>query len=166
MLIRTEAPADILPINQLLKNAFPTDEEALLVMKLRENSRFTLSMVAANDEGELIGYLLFTPVTVNGEDIGWQGLAPVAVKEEYRKQGVAAALINEGVTMLAEFGYPLAVVLGEPTYYHRFGFVTTTNENLQSQWDIPSDYFMLKNILDIDLSCHQGTIEYSEEFSL
>ncbi len=166
VLIRTEAPADISPINQLLKAAFPTDEEALLVTKLRENGRFTLSLVATNDHGELIGHLLFTPVTINGEDIGWQGLAPVSVKEEYRNQGVATALINEGLTMLAEFGYPLAVVLGEPDYYHRFGFVSTKNEELSSQWDIPAEYFMLKNLLDIDLNRYQGKIEYSEEFSL
>ena len=87
MLIRTEAPADILPIDTLLKSAFETEAEANLTMTLRENSRLTLSLVACNDEGEVIGYVLFTPVLINGEDLGWQGLAPVAVKEEYRRRG-------------------------------------------------------------------------------
>lgn len=39
MLIRTEAPADILVVDQLLKNVFATEAEADLVMALREIGR-------------------------------------------------------------------------------------------------------------------------------
>ena len=49
MLIRTEAPADILAVDRLLKSAFETETEADLVMRLRENGRRTLSLVACND---------------------------------------------------------------------------------------------------------------------
>ena len=77
MLIRTEAPADILTIDLLVKSVFDTTAEAKLVMSLRENSHLTLSLVACNDDGELIGHCLFSPVTINGEDIAWQGLAPL-----------------------------------------------------------------------------------------
>jgi putative acetyltransferase len=55
MLIRTEAPADILAVDKLLKSTFETEAEANLVMKLRENGRRTLSLVACNDEGEVVG---------------------------------------------------------------------------------------------------------------
>lgn len=41
MLIRTEAPADILVVDQLLKNVFATEAEADLVMALRENGQRT-----------------------------------------------------------------------------------------------------------------------------
>ena len=60
MLIRTEAPADILTIDALLRQTFPTSAEAKLVRSLRENSRFTLSLVACSDDGEVIGHVLFT----------------------------------------------------------------------------------------------------------
>ena len=36
MLIRSEAPADIMPIDNLLKSVFDTEAEAELVMRLRE----------------------------------------------------------------------------------------------------------------------------------
>lgn len=52
MLIRTEAPADLLAIDALLKTVFPTDAEANLVMALRENGRLTLSLVACSEEGK------------------------------------------------------------------------------------------------------------------
>lgn len=83
MLIRTEAPADILVVDQLLKNVFATEAEADLVMALRENGQRTLSLVACDDEGEIVGHVMFSPVTLEGEDLNWQGLAPLAVKEEY-----------------------------------------------------------------------------------
>ncbi|MFA0071550.1 GNAT family N-acetyltransferase, partial [Vibrio breoganii] len=77
MLIRTEAPADILVIDRLLKSVFETDAEANLVMSLRENSHLTLSLVACSDEGEVVGHLMFSPITLHGDDHNWQGLAPL-----------------------------------------------------------------------------------------
>jgi putative acetyltransferase len=55
MLIRTEAPADILAIDRLLKETFPDSNEAELVMALRENSQLTLSLVACDDEVNWLG---------------------------------------------------------------------------------------------------------------
>lgn len=119
MLIRTEAPADILVVDQLLKEVFATEAEANLVMALRENGRRTLSLVACDDEGEIVGHVLFSPVTVAGEDLNWQGLAPLAVKQAYRRQGIGAELVKEGLSSLGELGYPACVVLGDPAYYAR-----------------------------------------------
>lgn len=38
MLIRTEAPADILTVDRLVRSAFDTEAEAKLVMSLRETA--------------------------------------------------------------------------------------------------------------------------------
>lgn len=165
MLIRTEAPADILPINSLLESAFETDAEARLVMSLRENSRFTLSLVACTDEGEVIGYLLFTPVIIDGEDFGWQGLAPVAVKEAFRGQGIAGQLIREGFDSLFELGYPACVVLGDPDFYGKFGFQDAEQFNMTCQWDVPQGCFQIIELAEGCCSGKQGLIEYSKEFS-
>lgn len=169
MLIRTESPADILPIDTLLKSAFETDAEANLVMKLRENSRFTLSMVACNDGGEIIGHLLFTPVTVDGIDMGWQGLAPLAVAKAHQGEGVARALIQAGFDSLFEFGYPACVVLGDPSFYARFGFVDAKPLGFTSIYNQLPMYqegaFQVISFVDDLLSQHSGLIEYCPEFS-
>lgn len=102
MLIRTEAPADILVIDRLLKSVFETDAEANLVMSLRENSHLTLSLVACSDDGEVVGHLMFSPVTLDGEDHNWQGLAPLAVKAECRNQGIAKSLVEEAFSTLVD----------------------------------------------------------------
>lgn len=164
MLIRTEAPADILAIDRLLKSTFETDAEANLVMKLRENGRRTLSLVACSDEGEVVGYVLFSPVTLDGIDRNWQGLAPLAVSEEYRKQGIAEQLIREGFSSLFEFGYPACVVLGDPAYYGRFGFESSAKYNMQCQWEVPEGAFQVVALAEGEFAEASGLIEYSPEF--
>ncbi|MGF1697644.1 N-acetyltransferase [Vibrio kyushuensis] len=165
MLIRTEAPVDILPIDRLVKSAFDTEAEANLVMKLRENSHLTLSLVACTDEGEVIAHAMFSPIVVEGEDHHWQGLAPVCVKEEYRNQGIAESLVKEGLSSLLEFGYPVCVVLGDPSYYSRFGFVSASQHGFHCQWDVPEGAFQIVELADGQLASRSGLIEYCPEFS-
>ncbi|MDF2154455.1 N-acetyltransferase [Vibrio sp. CAU 1672] len=165
MLIRTEAPADLLQIDRLLKQTFPTEAEANLVMSLRENSKLTLSLVACNDDGEVIGHVLFSPVTLNGQENSWQGLAPVAVREDYRRQGIAAALIKEGFASLRDFGYPVCVVLGDPDYYARFGFKASEEMGFSCAYDVPQGAFRVAELVEGACAGQTGRIDYAPEFS-
>ncbi|WP_187372793.1 GNAT family N-acetyltransferase [Vibrio mimicus] len=166
MLIRTEAPADILAVDELLKTVFATEAEANLVMALRENGRRTLSLVACDDEGVIIGHVMFSPVTVDGEDLNWQGLAPLAVKEEYRRQGIGAELVKEGLSSLGELGYPACVVLGDPAYYSRFGFEDAAQYQLHCAWEVPQGAFRVVALWERELDGRRGLVEYSPEFSV
>ncbi|MCG7584697.1 GNAT family N-acetyltransferase [Photobacterium sp. OFAV2-7] len=165
MLIRTEAPADILPIDSLLKAVFDTEAEANLVMKLRENGHRTLSLVACSDDGELIGHLFFSPVTVDGQDSNWQGLAPLAVKPEYQRQGIGQALMEEAKSILAELGYPVTVVLGHSDYYPKAGFVKASEHGLRCSWSVPDEAFMVLELVPDSLAGVTGLVEYCAEFS-
>ncbi|SJL85313.1 GNAT family N-acetyltransferase [Vibrio palustris] len=122
MLIRTEAPADILFIKQLLSSIFSSSEEVSLVTTLRENGRRTLSLVACTDEGEKIGYIMFSPLIVNGEDSHWQVISLVCIDEQYRGQGLATQLVKEGLNSLIEFGYPGCVVADNSSFWQKLGF--------------------------------------------
>lgn len=164
MLIRTEAPADILPIQRLVSDVFPGGGESDLVMQLRENGQRTLSLVACNDDGELVGHAMFSPVMLNNTDLNWQGLAPVSVREDYRNRGIGSQLIREGLESLAELGYPVCVVLGDPKYYGRFGFESATAHQLRCQWEVPEGAFQVMPLLEGELSGHSGLIKYSDEF--
>ncbi|MDE1514814.1 MULTISPECIES: GNAT family N-acetyltransferase [Vibrio] len=165
MLIRTEAPADILVVDQLLKEVFATEAEANLVMALRENGRRTLSLVACDDEGEIVGHVLFSPVTVAGEDLNWQGLAPLAVKQAYRRQGIGAELVKEGLSSLGELGYPACVVLGDPAYYARLGFEDAAQYQLYCPWEVPQGAFRVVGLWERELDGRHGLIEYCPEFA-
>ena len=165
MLIRTEAPADILAVDRLLKSTFETESEANLVMRLRENGCRTLSLVASDDEGQIIGYVMFSPVRLNGDDLNCQGLAPLAVHADYRRQGLATELVKEGLTSLKEFGYPACVVLGDPNYYSRFGFEACEKSGFSCQWEVPIGAFQVLELAENEFVNRGGLIEYSSEFS-
>ncbi|WP_051902381.1 GNAT family N-acetyltransferase [Photobacterium sanctipauli] len=152
-------------MDTLLKSVFETEAEAKLVMKLRENGQRTLSLVACSDEGEVVGHLFFSPVTRDGVDENWQGLAPLAVKAEYQRQGIGQALMEEAKQTLLELGYPVVVVLGHSDYYPKVGFVKAADHGLACQWPVPEEAFMVLELAEGTLAGKTGTIEYSSEFA-
>ena len=69
MLIRVEIGIDAPGIDALLRRTFGRDAEAQLVHDLREDGLITLGVVATDDEGQVIGYVAFSPVAVEGEEL-------------------------------------------------------------------------------------------------
>lgn len=110
--------------------------EAEIVDHLRADNALTVSLVAV-DGGEVVGHVAFSPVTIGGQE-GWHGLGPVAVRQDRRRQGVAAKLIVHGLTALKESGAGGCVVLGDPAYYSRFGFACDPAMTLAG---VPPEYF-------------------------
>lgn len=166
MLIRTEAPADILVVDRLLKRTFPTDQEANLVMALRENSNLTLALVACDDDGDVVGHVMFSPVSIDGQDLNWQGLAPIAVDPKVQGQGIGKQLIYQGLEFLADFNYPVCVVLGDGEFYGQFGFQSADEVGIRCEWDVPVGAFQVCEITPGALDKVHGTVNYSSEFSL
>ncbi|MDE9554027.1 N-acetyltransferase [Xenorhabdus bovienii] len=164
MLIRVEIPVDAMGIDRLLRQSFETSAEAELVHRLREDGLLTLGIVATDDKGHVIGYVGFTPVDVNGQDHQWVGLAPLAVAEPYRCQGIGEKLVYEGLDSLNEFGYGAVVVLGEPAYYRRFGFRLAKEYQLHCQWPDCEDDFQIYTLADVSLEDCHGMITYSDHF--
>ena len=66
MKIRKETAADIEAVFEINRSAFPTEEEAQLVNRLRETASPLISLVAEGEQ-EIIGHILFTPVTLDSD---------------------------------------------------------------------------------------------------
>lgn len=165
MLIRVEIPVDAAGIDALLRNAFGRDDEAELVQQLREDGLLTLGIVATDDEGGVVGYAAFSPVDVAGEDRQWVALAPLAVEESLRRQGLGEKLVYEGLDALNEFSYAAVVVLGDPAYYGRFGFKTAAQSDLHCRWPDTEAAFQVYPLAEDALNGVNGLVEYSAPFS-
>ncbi|NIY47681.1 GNAT family N-acetyltransferase [Cedecea colo] len=165
MLIRVEIPIDAPGIDALLRHAFNGNGEADLVKDLREDGLLTLGLVATDDEGQVVGYVAFSPVAVEGEELQWVGLAPLAVEEAYRGQGLAKKLVYEGLDSLNEFGYAAVVALGQPEMYHRFGFVPAARFGLRSTWPDTEAAFQIYPLAEDALNGVSGLVEYHEHFN-
>jgi len=165
MLIRTEIGVDAASIDSLLRRCFPTSAEAELVRQLREDGLLTLGVVATDDEGQVLGYAAFSPVTLAEEDRQWVGLAPLAVDESVRKQGLGKQLIYEGLDTLNEFGYAAVVVLGDPAYFGRYGFEPAARHGLQCKWQNSEAAFQVYKLAEEAFCGAEGRIEYSAPFN-
>jgi len=165
MLIRVEIGIDAPGIDTLLRRSFESDAEARLVHDLREDGLITLWLVATDDEGQVVGYVAFSPVTVQGEELQWVGMAPLAVDENYRGQGLARPLVYEGLDSLNEFGYAAVVTLGEPEFYGRLGFEQAAPHDLRCRWPGTESAFQVRPLADDALQGVNGLVEYHDRFN-
>lgn len=144
MEIRPESAGDYDTIRQLAKAAFdpmPFSEgdEAECIDRLREAGDLALSLVAL-DGPDIVGHVAFSPVFLDETFSGWFGLGPVSVWPHLQKRGIGGMLIKQGLAELTQKSALGCVLIGDPGYYHRFGFVgdgRLTYRNLPSrivQW--------------------------------
>jgi len=165
MLIRSEIGIDAASIDSLLRRSFPTSAEAELVQQLREDGLLTLGVVATDDDGQVLGYAAFSPVTLNDEDRQWVGLAPLAVEARGRRQGLGKQLIYEGLDTLNEFGYAAVVVLGDPAFYGPYGFEPAARHQLHCRWEGTEAAFQVYKLADDAFDGVEGRIEFSAPFN-
>ena len=125
--IRPERPEDADGIRSITRLAFAgmkhaNGSEHLLIGKLRDAGDLALSLVAEDDDEEIIGHIAFSPVTISDGTEGWFGLGPVSVLPEHQGQGVGETLVRRGLNNMRVAGAKGIVLLGDPEYYARFGF--------------------------------------------
>lgn len=166
LIIREEIPVELPAIREVIKKAFEQNDEARVVEEVREACDEILSLVALKGE-EIVGHLFFSPAMLKNEnvEIKGMGLAPLAVTPKEQNKGVGKALMEKGLQILRERGYPFIIVLGHNEYYKKFGFVQASYHNINSQWeDVPEEAFMIY-IIDRELITGiSGTAFYREEF--
>lgn len=130
VVIREASSSDAPALVELYHQAFGDQEGALiadLVTDLRQDHSANPSWsLVAEQNGHVLGHVLFTHAQVQTKDaIGFvqaQLLAPLAVLPESQNQGIGSQLVQTGLTQLQAANIPLVFVLGDPTYYGRFGF--------------------------------------------
>jgi putative acetyltransferase len=121
-----------------------------------------VSLVAEVD-GEVVGHVGFSPVTVASGAVG-AGLAPLAVVEPYRRRGVAAELVRSGIAACGAAGFGWAVVLGEPEYYGRFGFRAASEFGLSDEYG-GGAAFQAIELTPGALPVGVGLVRYAPEFA-
>jgi len=145
--------------------AFESSTEADLVDALRQQGEATISVVAL-DEGRVIGHILFSPVTLNGQPAPRiAGLAPMAVVPGKQRQGIGSALVREGLQHCRTSGFVALVVVGHAKYYPRFGFTPASRFGLRCEYEVPDDVFMAIELEAGALKGCSGTIQYHPAFA-
>jgi|JI102314A2RNA_FD_contig_41_3014207_length_795_multi_2_in_0_out_0_1 putative acetyltransferase len=166
VIIRQERQEDIASIHQVNARAFSSIGEANLVDKLRSRHQIILSLVAIEEE-QIVGHILFTPVALSGNEKEYMGvgIGPLAVLPKFQKQGIGTLLVQTGLEQCQKRGYEFVVVLGEPGYYSRFGFVSTSRYHIRCEYDVPVEAFMAIALQEGALTQRPGVVKYEPEFN-
>lgn len=169
MNIRQEVAEDYPSVYEIVKSAFATAEqsdgnEQDLVVSLRKSQSFipALSLVATV-QGELVGHILFTKVSI-GEHTGL-ALAPLSVLPAYQKQGIGMALMAEGHRIAKELGYDYSVVLGHPQYYPNAGYRPASLYGIKAPFEVSDESFMAIKLNPLAGPVN-GTVIYDPAFGV
>ena len=141
MIIREETSGDIPEIGRVVTEAMlllpqATGTEATIVEKLRAARALTLSLVA-EEHGKVIGYLAASAARIGDQD-RWGLIGPLVVVPSRHRQGIGSALMKEALRRLRKTERGAALV-GNPTYYGRFGFHSFTGLRIAG---IPQEFVL------------------------
>jgi putative acetyltransferase len=167
MKIRVENTQDYLKIAEVNRLAFERENEANLITEIRNSHYYIpeLSLVA-EISNTVVAHIMFSYIHIIGEErLQVLSLAPLAVIPEFQKQGIGSALIRYSLEKADAMGEALAIVLGYPLFYNRFGFASSIIYGIQCPFDAPEDVFMVKTFKNFEPK-YQGEVIYPPAFLL
>jgi predicted N-acetyltransferase YhbS len=118
--IRSELPSDIAAREALLDVAYGPVRFTKPSQRLRGRREPALSFVA-HDQDRLVGTVRLWPVLAG---LGRPALllGPLAVHPDCRRRGIGAALMRSAIRAAREAGHAVVLLVGDASYYGRFGF--------------------------------------------
>jgi len=160
--VRHERPEDIESIARLTEAAFRNEPhsshtEQFIVNALRCSGCLTVSLVAV-DGGNIVGHVAASPVTVSSGASGWFGIGPISVSPDRQRQGIGSALMRAALVELQRLGGSGCVVLGDPGYYGKFGFLADSRLQFPG---VPQEYFQS---VSFSGKAPEGIVRYQEAF--
>lgn len=112
------------------------DGEVALIDRLRADGDVVVELAALAD-GEIVGDVLFSRLTVEPATLKIAALAPVSARVDRQKSGIGSALIREGLARCKALGFDAVTVLGDPGYYERFGFTSEIAQRFDCPYSGP-----------------------------
>ncbi|MFB9184083.1 GNAT family N-acetyltransferase [Dactylosporangium sucinum] len=162
VMIRRELPDDVEVIRAVTAAAFrgvahsaPPAEpggdpgEATLVSRLRDDASWVaqLSLVAVEDN-LVVGHVVATRAHVDAQPA--LGLGPLSVLPHRQRAGIGAALMHAVLGAADALGEPLIGLVGDPAFYHRFGFVPSRSIGITAPDSSWGDYFQVRTLAQYD----------------
>lgn len=123
-----------------------------------------LSWVAEIDAG-VVGHCVSTLGSIDGEGgaVAAPGLGPIGVDPARQASGIGSALMHASIGAADALGHPCLALLGDPEYYRRFGFVTSTELGIEAPDPAWGVHFQVRALGSWSDSI-SGTFRYASPF--
>lgn len=161
IIIRSESSLDVTAIETVTVAAFlqaphTSHTEQFIVNALRQSGMLSVSLVA-EDRGEIVGHVAISPVSISDGSGGWYILGPISVIPDRQGLGIGSQLVEQALIELGKLEATGCVLVGNPSYYSRFGFKLESTLVLP---DVPPEYFQAisfgAKIPTGIVTCHQA----------
>ena len=164
-LIREERPEDAETVHAVLVAAFGREAEARLVERLRASGKIVFALVA-EEKGRVLGHLVFSRIAgeSSGSEVPVLALAPLAVMPAFQRLGIGSALVSAGLERCRMQRQARVLVVGDPVYYGRFGFVPASRFGLKCPFPVPEEAFMAIELEPGAFAQVSGVVRYGHEF--
>lgn len=161
--VRIAGPDDMAAVLAVERDAFGEPDEADLTEALTSGTAYVpgLSLIA-EENGRVVGHILFTCAEVGV--VRAAVLAPLAVLPDRQGAGIGTALVEAGLEACAAFGFELALVLGHPDYYPRFGFEPAIPHGIESPYPVePAEAWMALELVPGVFERARGVVRVAGE---
>ena len=164
-LIREERPEDAEAVRAVLVAAFGREAEARLVERLRASGKIIFALVA-EEKGRVLGHMVLSriPIESGGSEVPVLALAPLAVMPAFQRLGIGSALVGAGLERCRMQRHARVLVVGDPVYYGRFGFVPASRFGLKCPFPVPQEAFMAIELEPGAFAQVSGVVRYGHEF--
>lgn len=173
--LRLENKNDYEIVEHLTREAFwdvyqPGCAEHLILHRLRSVDAFlpNLDYVAIAD-GKIVGNIAYSKSKIvdsekNSHDVITFG--PISVLPSLQNKGIGSALIKHTVEKAREMGYKAILIMGNPEYYHKFGFQSAKNFKISLADGTNFDAFMAMELYPDALKDISGTFHEDPVFEV
>ena len=135
MNVRLESPSDRDASIEVERAAFAQLLEATIVEAVRdEGGSFAC---VADDEQEVVGHVQMSRAWVGETSV--LALGPIGVRPVHQSKGIGASLVHAALDEARRRGEAAVILLGDPAYYGRFGFVPAARYGLRSPYAATQD---------------------------
>ena len=93
------------------------------------------------------------------------GLAPLAILPTYQNRGIGSLLVRKGLDVCVQKKIQSVVVLGDPNFYSRFGFESSVNFSIRSDFNVSPEVFQIKELEKGIFLGFDGIVKYHDRFN-
>lgn len=146
-------------IEHLLDRAFGRDRQTKTAYRLRDGvAPLSDLCFVVEVDGRVDGTIRYWPVTIGGVGAGLL-LGPIAVAPERQGEGLGACLIRNSLARAAALGHQAVLLVGDASYYGRFGFSAGLTTRLSLPGPVDRDRFLGLELTPRALAGANGMVE-------